>query len=241
MNSCDRLSPTFGFMERCKVRLQNDAAALEKVGLVSDRLQITVHRFGNRVLEIELCFPQIRTAFLHTATDEVVVREARVLAGILPNAGNTFPYPLGAPEVGIRFLGLDDSAYVPWLGGLLWLSEHTVSNRIHQALQPRIAEMIRSMLVSRKLRVGIPCLWRDGEWDMDCDLIFVAGQIHQLLTDPRDYSPTDAMNEQAALYWARHRERLPLEPPIRELRRRVGVASENHPKTRFTLKEVTGR
>jgi hypothetical protein len=70
---------------------------------------------------------------------------------------------------------------------------------------------------SGERRVGLPCLWREGEWNRNCDLIFVARQIHRLLTDPRDYSPNDSMNPEAAIYWAAHKDQLPLEPAIAEI------------------------
>ena len=240
MSSSERKPLTYGQMDRCDVRLENDSAALEAVARKSDRLQVTVNRFGKRVFEIELCFPQVRTAFLDTRTQEVVVKESKVLAKIRPNAGNAFPYPMGAPnEVRIQFPGLTDSCHIPWLGGLAWLSEHMLPDSIHQSAPPMFREMLQMMLASGDLPIGIPCLWRSGEWDLlNCDLIFVAQQIHRMLSDPRDYSPNDAMNREAALYWATHRDQLPLEPPIPELQRSHPDEQKTRSKVGFALKEI---
>lgn len=65
--------------------------------------------------------------------------------------------------------------------------------------------------------VGLPCLFRPGAWDEDRDLIFLVGQLHRLLTvDPDSRAtPGDALNPEAARYWAGRTEHaLPLEPPL---------------------------
>jgi hypothetical protein len=140
----------------------------------------------------------------------VVVREVRVRAFVRPNSSNLFPYPLGNPEVRIEFPSLSPGAGVPWLGGLAWIDSAEADGPLEAlvwSLPPPAAG---------KEPFGIPCLWRQGGWTPECDLVFVAGQIHRMLTDPGDYSPSDAMNPEAALYWATHRDELPFEPPMRE-------------------------
>ena len=219
---------TGGQMDRCHVRLQYDATAIEAAARKSDRLQVAVNRFGNRVFQVDLCFPKVNTAFLDTTTGKVLIHEAVVLANIR-NAGNAFAYPLGAPEVRIRFPGLTDSRQVPWSGGLLWVGELTLPDPVQCASPMR--DMIRMMLADEDLPLGIPCLWRTGDWNPDCDLIFVAEQVHRMLTDPGDYSPMDAMNVEAALYWAMNRDLLPLKPRYPDCNARGETSEKPDPKS----------
>jgi hypothetical protein len=198
---------------RCDVRLENDAAALETVN--SDRMQVKVRRFGARVSGIEIVFPSVRTAFLHVKRKEVEIHVVRVLALILPNAGSQFPYPLGAPEVRIHFPDLDLTERVPWLSGLFWFDPGPMAATIQNL--PPLLQPLLGRLPKESFQFGIPCLWRNGEWNQDCDFFFVARQIHRMLTDPGAYSPTDAMNSEANFYWAEHKDALPLEPQIPEL------------------------
>jgi hypothetical protein len=174
-------------------------------------MQVETSRFGNRVIEVALHFARVRTALKERGTGTVAVRETRVKAVIRPNAGNSFPYPLGSPEVRIEFPGLDPALFVPWLGGLAWI-DGAAAGGLLTALGLHLPSVPAGMGA-----FGIPCLWRAGGWNPACDLVFVACQIHRLLTDPGDYAPNDAMNPEAALYWATHRDGLPFEPPISEL------------------------
>ncbi|RJR29415.1 MAG: hypothetical protein C4576_35420 [Desulfobacteraceae bacterium] len=185
-------------LKRCEVRLENDARALEQAS--SERMKVAVGRFGGRVIGLELLFPALRTAFMNHATRTVETRQAEVVARIRPNAGNGFPYPLGSPEVRVEFPKRSDRQLVPWLSGLAWLDVFG-GNEVFFGDSP----------------FGIPCLWRNGEWSPERDLLFVAGQVHRLLTDPGNYSPADSMNPEAALYWVSHKDELPLEQPIPEL------------------------
>jgi hypothetical protein len=230
-NTAERLLPTQE--QRCRVRLENDCRALEAA--VSRRLRVVVTRFGERVVEIDLLYPQATCPFLDKASGEVEVRRADVLAHIRPNAGNGFPYPLGAPEVRVYFPEVRTDQHVPWSGGLLWFDELV----LRQETPPALRGLVEGLLAHPQPRLGIPCLWRT--WRPDYDLLFVANQTHRLLTDPGEYSPTDCMNREAALYWAAHKDRLPLEPPIAELPAPGGEAvraSREGGKGRFTLREV---
>jgi hypothetical protein len=223
---------------QCERRLENDAGKLE--ALSSGRMRVHVKRFGKRVSEIQVLFPRVRTAFFRLATEEVEVREAEVLTRIRPNAGSAFPYPLGPPEVRMYYPNLAEGE-VPWLGGLVWLDGRTGLKELEDLLTGSIRDLVACLWASADGPVGIPCLWRDGEWNPDLDLVFVAGQIHRLLTDPRDYSRTDSMNPEAAEYWAGHKDRLPLEPPLAEMSygvAREGVAAPQDDACRFTLVEV---
>lgn len=215
--------------ERCAVRLANDASALEARSC--GRMQLAVKRFGLRVLNVGLRFPAVKTAFRDCASGEVVVREAAVSADIRPNSGNVAPYPFGPPEVRIDFPGLGSGCLTPWLPGLLWLDDTLMAEA-----DPITAGLglLQGFAPGRPL--GIPCLWRQGGWTPDCDLVFVARQVHRMLADPGDYSPTDAMNAEAALHWAAHKQELPFEPPIPELYgevRKSGKAARRA--VRFTL------
>ena len=214
--------------QRCEVRTVNDTAALE--ALSGERLQVETRRFGNRVIEVALLFPKVKTALLERSSGTVAVRETRVRAVIRPNAGNAFPYPLGSPEVRIEFPGLDPAVFVPWLGGLAWI-DGAAAGGLLGALGLHLPSV-----PAGNIAFGIPCLWREGGWSPACDLIFVARQIHRLLTDPGDYAPNDAMNPGAALYWATHRDRLPFEPPISELYGQGGAVDRRRaPAKRFSL------
>jgi hypothetical protein len=188
------------------------------------------------VVEIELVFPEVRTAFLHKTTREVELHQLRVLTRIRPNAGNSFPYPLGAPEVRVYFPGLRHDLYLPWLSGLLWLEDLQ-----QEAIPDAVRAMLAALAPEADLRLGLPCLWREGEWNPACDLIFVARQLHRLLTDPGDYAPSDSMNPDAAIYWAGHKDRLPLEYPIPEIYgeiRKGAGGLQSRTGNRFTLMEV---
>jgi hypothetical protein len=200
---------------QCDIRLQNDTAALEAAR--SNRLNIDVKRFGERVKVIHILFPHVRTAFFNQTHQKVEIQKAVVQARILPNAHNAPPYPLGAPVTSIGFPNLARNT-VPWLGGLLWEDGRKGLDRN----QDRLSEFFKELLEASIKPVGtdgfgFPCLWREGEWNRKRDLLFVVQQIHRLLTDPGDYSPSDSMNPQAALYWATHKDQLPLEPPIPEI------------------------
>ena len=200
---------------QCDIRLQNDTDALEATS--SERMQVTVGRFGNRIRQIHLLFPGVQTAFFHCDNKEVTICSALVEAKIDPNSGNTFPYPLGAPMVRILYPNLKPDL-IPWLSGLYWIDRNHPPPADYESNLPSIRTLVASALERfGERRVGLPCLWREGEWNRNCDLIFVARQIHRLLTDPRDYSPNDSMNPEAAVYWATHRDQLPLEPPIIEI------------------------
>ena len=217
---------------RCAVRLINDAASLEAMSC--GRMQVAVKRFGLHVVSITLRFPAVKTAFLDRSTGDVLVREAAVSAHIRPNSGNLFSYPFGPPEVRIDFPGLASDRRTPYLPGLLWMDDTAMAEA-----DPVMAGlgMLHGFAAGRP--VGIPCLWRQGGWNPDCDLVFVARQVHRMLADPGDYSPTDAMNAQAALHWAAHKSELPFEPPIAELygdRRKD--AGEPRVASRFTLAAV---
>jgi hypothetical protein len=174
-------------------------------------MQAAAKRFGKRVIEVMLVFPKVRTALMDRSSVNVAVREARVKALIQPNSGSGFPYPLGSPAVRIEFPGLEPGGDVPWLGGLAWI-DGSGGNGAGGAMSWPLPP-----LPGGQGPFGIPCLWRQGGWSPGCDLIFVARQVHRLLTDPGDYSPKDAMNPEAALYWAAHRDALPFEPSIPEL------------------------
>ena len=66
-------------------------------------------------------------------------------------------------------------------------------------------------------RVGIPCLWR--KWNPDWDLVWVATQVHKLLTVARTISSTsgDAMNPEAAAWWESQKlYTLPLQPSLED-------------------------
>jgi hypothetical protein len=200
---------------QCDQRLENDTAALEAAA--SDRMQVRVQRFGRRVREICLLFPDIRTAFFHRLSGSVEIHTSLAEARIHPNSGNFFPYPLGAPAVLIYFPNLNPKL-VPWSGGLCWLDQQKATETDRTG-NPDLVQTLFAVARARSGRqsVGLPCLWREGEWTLNCDLRFVARQVHRLLTDPRDYSPVDSMNSEAALYWAAHKDQLPLEPPITEI------------------------
>jgi len=224
---------------QCDVRLQNDTAALEAAK--SGRLHIDVKRFGERVEEIHLLFPRVSTAFFHQTNQNVEIRKAVVQVKIMPNAHNAPPYPLGAPLTSIYFPNLARNT-VPWLSGLLWVDGHTGLD----GNQDRLSEFFKG-LIEASIKpvgmdgVGFPCLWREGEWNRKRDLLFVAQQIHRLLTDPGDYSPSDSMNPEAALYWATHKDQLPLEPPIPEIfgeaHRHYGSGKKNL-SAKFSLVEL---
>jgi hypothetical protein len=68
--------------------------------------------------------------------------------------------------------------------------------------------------------VGIPCLFRPGGWTEECDLVWLVTQVYRLLTvDPATMaSPGDALNPEAARFWADRRADgafpLPLAPPL---------------------------
>lgn len=221
---------------RCAIRLQNDAAALEAAS--SDRMQVAVNRFGARVKDIVIAFPQVTTALYQTDSKAVSVCQTRVRAKISPNAGNTFPYPLGPPMVQVFFPSLPDDR-VPWLSGLLWIGPSGHSENAPDTIPSGFNELV----AAAALRIGggglgIPCLWRQGEWHWDRDLLFIAGQLHSLLTDPGVYSPQDAMNPAAAFYWAANKGQLPFEQPIFTIEDagRYGVkAARDQPNRRFKL------
>lgn len=217
--------------ERCAVRLANDASVLEARSC--GRMQVAVKRFGPRVLNVGLRFQAVKTAFRDRESGDVVVREAAVSAEIRPNSGNVAPYPFGPPEVRIEFPGiaLSSDCLTPWLPGLLWLDDTLMAEADHITIG---LGLLHGFAPGRPF--GIPCLWRQGGWTPDCDLVFLARQVHRMLADPGDYSPTDAMNAEAALHWAVHKKDLPFEPPIPELYgevRKGGKAAQRA--ARFTL------
>jgi hypothetical protein len=220
---------------RCDVRLENDAARLEAIQ--SDRVRATVHRFGRRVAMLFITFPKVRTAFLDLGKREVEVQRVDVLAELRPNAGNLPPYPLGPPEVRIHFPGQSMERRVPHLSGLFWFDERLNAERM-QSLPPFLRPLLE-ILPGKGLQFGIPCLWRKGGWNQDCDFLFVARQVHRMLVDPGAYSPTDCMNPEGALYWAAHKSELPLEPPIPEIGEcPEGRSASRGPGVRFSLREV---
>lgn len=218
--------------ERCAVRLANDADALEARSC--GRMRVAVKRFGPRVLYAGLRFPAVKTAFRDRASGEVVVRAAAVSADVRPNSGNVAPYPFGPPEVRIDFPGLALDRLMPWLPGLLWLDDTLMAEADPITIG---LGLMHGFAPGRPF--GIPCLWRQGGWTPDCDLVFVARQVHRMLADPGDYSPTDAMNPEAALHWAAHKKDLPIEPPIPELYGEVGKGAQAPRRAaRFTLVAV---
>ena len=218
--------------ERCAVRLANDATALEARSC--GRMRVAVKRFGPRVLYAGLRFPAVKTAFRDRASGEVVVRGAAVSASIRPNSGNVAPYPFGPPEVRIDFPGLALDCLTPWLPGLLWLDDTLMAEADPITIG---LGLMHGFAPGRPF--GIPCLWRQGGWTPDCDLVFVARQVHRMLADPGDYSPTDAMNAEAALHWAAHKKDLPFEPPIPELYGEVRKGAQAPRRAaRFTLVAV---
>jgi len=179
-------------------------------------------------------FPQVRTAFLDPRKGEVEIHRADFAAEIRPNAGNLPAYPKGPPEVNIFLPGEGFPRLVPHLPGLYWFDQRLIAQKIQRAPSP-MQPVINMQEVG--LNFGRPCLWRN--WNMDCDFIFIARQVHRMLTDPGAYSPGDCMNPEAALYWAAHKNELPLEPPIPE----IGGYHEGHAGSRaqrgqFSLMEV---
>jgi hypothetical protein len=104
--------------ERCRVRLENDLAALRRFARSRQGLEVRADVRGDRILEIALCFERVRTAFLDTRTGEVEVREAPVTAVIRP-AASEFSYPLGPPQVRLYYPGRPGHL-VPHLGGVFW-------------------------------------------------------------------------------------------------------------------------
>ena len=225
----ERLLPTQE--ARCRVRLENDCRALE--ARVSKRMRVVVSRFGDRVVEIDLLFPQAAVPLLNKSSGDVEVRRADVLANIRPNAGHAFPYPFGAPEVRIFVPDVRTDLFIPWSGGLFWFDELILRQETPAALRG----MVEAFSSAPQPRMGIPCLWRT--WHPDYDLVVVANQVHRLITDPGQYAPTDCLNREAALYWASHKNRLPLEPPIPELAAPSGPEREGSGGAGFTLVEVT--
>lgn len=222
---------------QCDIRLENDTSALEAAA--SERMQVRVARFGGRPLDIRLRFPLVRTAFFDRPSGEVKIARCGVEAEISPNAAGSFPYPLGSPTVRIFYPDLRQGR-VPWLGGLLWFQGDCLHgsrpHRLPDGMR-RLAE--RAFGFSGHDGMGMPCLWREGGWSRRCDLIFCARQIHRLLTDPRDYSPGDSLNPEAAVYWATRRDLLPLEPPLPQLLRKVGQPPDAAAGAkRFDLTEV---
>lgn len=226
----DLEKPVQGAMqERCAVRLANDASSLE--AKTCGRMQVSIRRFGPRVIGAGLRFPSVKTAFRDRASGEVVVREAAVFADIRPNSGNVAPYPFGPPQVSIDFPGLASGGAAPWLPGLLWLDDTLMADADPITIG---LGLLQGFAPGRP--VGIPCLWRQGGWTPDCDLVFVARQVHRMLADPGDYSPTDAMNAEAALHWATHKQELPFETPIPELYGEVRTSGKAAQRaSRFTL------
>ena len=224
---------------RCDIRLENDVEGLEAA--VSERMKVEVHRFGSRPRWILLSFPKVQTAFFYRAEGAVQVLPWTIVAEIYPNSGNQFPYPLGSPMVKIFYPKLKWD-WVPWLSGLLWLKDKKPYGHQSDNLPPGIKELVDGTIGLRYPEgIGLPCLWRDGEWTKDCDLLFTARQIHRLLTDPRYYSPGDSLNPDAAMYWAEHRDLLPLEPVIPQLVqpvRRRPAARGSKEKLQFSLTEV---
>jgi hypothetical protein len=211
--------------QRCALRLQNDAEAL--AAAASERMEVLVNRFGERVRDLAITMPHVTTVFFHLRRKEVVVRQARMQARIFPNAGNTFPYPLGPPMVQVFFPALPADEE-PWLSGLWWIGKSGRTEPPPGQMPDSLNEMMAAaILKAGQNGVGIPCLWRQGEWNWGRDLIFVAEQLHLLLTDPGAYSPRDAMNRQAADYWTGHKAELPLEPPIPEISRSSGASASN--------------
>lgn len=86
---------------------------------------------------------------------------------------------------------------------------------------------------------GIPCLWRQGQWSDEKTLAWLARQIHRLLTVDRriQAAETDAMNEEAAAFWARQTEHaLPLEPPLEQT---PDTPAEERPRPRL-IRRVSG-
>jgi hypothetical protein len=224
---------------QCDIRLQNDTADLEAAA--SERMAVDTKRFGDRITEIRVTFPQVHTAFYHRTKQVVKIRKASAIAFIYPNSGNSFPYPLGAPVVQILFPQLE-RGLIPWLSGLWWPGSRKIFDPNTDNLSDGFREIMEATINRfRKDGVGFPCLWREGEWNRECDLIFVVRQVHRLLTDPRDYSPSDSMNAEAALYWALHKDQLPLEPPIPEIyekRNPNRYINQNQKTTRFSLFEL---
>lgn len=224
---------------QCDIRLQNDTAELQSAA--SERMAVDTKRFGERITEIRVTFPKVHTAFYHLAKQVVEVRKGAAIALIYPNSGNSFPYPLGAPVVQILFPQLEDGL-IPWLSGLWWPGNRKSFGPNTANLPDGFREVMEAIINRfRKDSVGFSCLWRKGEWNRECDLIFVVRQVHRLLTDPGDYSPSDAMNAEAAVYWARHKDRLPLEPPIAEIYKKRNPdlrINQKRKTTRFSLFEL---
>ena len=223
-----------GQLGRCRLRLQNDARALEAA--VSDRLQVVVRKFGNLVRRIDVTLPGVRTGFFHLARKQVTVHPSRVEAQICPNAGNAFAYPLGAPMVMVFFPELADDEQ-PWLSGLWWIAGKRSAQQPDGQIQEMLADMADMMDAALQRfdgkGVGIPCLWRQGEWNWERDLLFVVDQLHRLLTDPGQYSPRDALNPKAAYHWAAHKDELPLEPPLAEIGKNRGGKTPQGRQSRF--------
>jgi hypothetical protein len=131
---------------------------------------------------------------------------------------------------------------MPWLGGLLWVDGRKGLDRNQDRLSEFFKELLEASIKPAGTDgLGFPCLWREGEWNRKRDLLFVVQQIHRLLTDPGDYSPSDSLNPEAALYWATHKDQLPLEPPIPEIcgeDHRNYAFGEKFRNTQFSLVEL---
>jgi hypothetical protein len=129
--------------------------------------------------------------------------------------------------------------HVPWLSGLLWIGPAGDTGNDPARIPSGFRELVAAAAMQIGGRgIGIPCLWRQGEWHWGRDLLFIAVQLHRLLTDPGVYSPRDAMNPAAALYWAANKAQLPLEPPLFGLEgtdRADHKSARTQPKRRFNL------
>jgi len=207
--------------QRCDIRLENDATALKAVA--SPRMEVSIMRFGSRVTEIHLRFPSVMTSFKNLKTLQIEVASAEVIATLLPHVGSGHPYPLSAPKVRLIFPNLTEGK-IPFLSGLAWLDESdpNVRNLLDDMPEGIPAGMFKFL---EAFINGEPCLWRDGMWNRERDLVFIAGQIHRLLTNPGAWSRLDAKNLAAAHYWSVHKDQMPFESPIPEISGRQDVIS----------------
>lgn len=226
------LRGTVALTRRGEHRLAHDLAQLEERTAASNRVTVQCQGFrAGDVNSLALVFHGVRTLYRDRSDNEVRVLARDVLALVNPRAADV-PYPFARPEVRLFFPALPRQLR-PWIGNVLIIDD-----------APRAPAEIPA-LAHAGLGLGafgVPCLMRG--WSHDNDLLFLAAQLHQVLTDPRDTSPRDALNPEAARWLLDEIERraragepplLPTEPPIGELH---PVAPRVTKPTGFTLTEV---
>ncbi|KOR32583.1 hypothetical protein TI05_06415 [Achromatium sp. WMS3] len=192
--------------ERRKVRVQQDIYDLETfVQANFKKLQIEYQQFGSRIVDLKIIYPAVHVPVIdHNGIVNVQKTQVRVDIDLF---GAEFPYPFSAPVV--RIFSAEERTF--YIGGIYWLDDQ----KIDPALLMLMQHLQYGSLANNAIGMGIPCLYRRWRWDYTLRWLVV--QIHRLLTvNPSTMaSPNDALNPEAAKFWATQKEfNLPLEPDL---------------------------